>query len=96
MVLVFGVRVAESYVGLGYQGACVGAGAIGDVTDHICVICICHDGPRGVYRGWVLWYKLTVWQVSLNVVTQIVPGTLLPRNPQANMVRWVVVFVISV
>jgi hypothetical protein len=98
VVLGFGVRVAELYIGLGYQAACVSAGAFGDVADHMCYRLDLYMPCRA--KGYVSWLAFVVQAHGLAAFAEcggeIVPGTLLPGNLQANTVRRVVVFVISV
>jgi hypothetical protein len=58
---------------------------------HPCFICpprrfhLHHDG-QGVHIRLYLFHLLTPWQITVNLLAQIVPGTLAPGNPMANTV----------
>lgn len=71
--------------------ACVGSGVSRDLAGIIRVTFwfhLCNDRPRG--NRFSSGYRSEAYhapQISLNLLAQIIPGTLLAGNPIANMVR---------
>ena len=80
-----------SFVGLGYGGTGLGVIALCNSSDCLYTtfwIHLCHDGSRCTIPHHSLLVQ-PIWsylQININVIAQIIPGTLLPGKPFANMI----------
>jgi hypothetical protein len=81
-------------IGLGRRYARLGTTSLCVATDHICTtvgLYLCDDWPSGALTCLCIASSLVDivfldLQISLNLLAQIIPGTLLPGQPLANMI----------
>jgi len=76
--------------GLAHRHARLGSTPFCFAADHLCPavrIHLCDDGSSGTFTlPWSLLQDVYFFsQISLNLLAQIIPGTLLPGQPLANM-----------
>jgi OPT oligopeptide transporter protein len=82
-------------IGLGHGYARLGINTLRDGTGHLCAavrLYLCDDRSSGGFTRFHMTplYRCTdvlpCLQISVNLIAQIIPGTLLPGQPLANMI----------